>query len=85
MKPKIIFWNVRGLNDRAKRCRVGNLLKGWKPNLVCLQETKVASVTRAIIRSLFFGWWEGVPCWLVFFGGGWCFGGNLDSLGYEGP
>lgn len=55
MKLKIISWNVKGLNDRAKRCRVGNSLRGWKPDLVYLQETKVATITRAIIRSLLGG------------------------------
>lgn len=36
MKPRIISWNVRGLND-IKKCKgVGNLLRGWKVDLVCL-------------------------------------------------
>lgn len=52
MKPRIISWNVRGLNDRAKCSRVGNLLRSWRPDLVCLQETKLAVVSRAAIRSL---------------------------------
>lgn len=52
MKPRIISWNVRGLNDREKCSSVGNLLRGWKGDLVCLQETKVAEVSRAMVRWL---------------------------------
>jgi hypothetical protein len=37
---KILSWNVRGLNEEAKRLRVRNLLSLWKVDIVCLQETK---------------------------------------------
>lgn len=39
MKPKILSWNVRGLNDRVKCSRIDNLIRGWKLDLVCFQET----------------------------------------------
>jgi hypothetical protein len=55
MKPRIVCWNVRGLNDREKCKSVGNLLRGWKGDLVCLQETKVAEMTRALVRRLWGG------------------------------
>jgi hypothetical protein len=62
MKPKIISWNVRGLNDRAKCRRVGNLLRDWRPALVCLQETKLAVTSITIIRSLWGGSHVGWCC-----------------------
>ena len=34
MKPRIISWNVRGLNKRDKRLRVSNLLRDWKADIV---------------------------------------------------
>lgn len=39
-----------------------NLLRGWKPDLVCFRETKVGIVIRAFIRSLLGGgiMWSGV-------------------------
>ena len=46
MKIKMISWNVRGLNDPQKRLVVKNLLREWKCNIVCLQETKIASMNR---------------------------------------
>jgi exonuclease III len=52
MKPKILSWNVRGLNNRSKRLRICNLLRDWKVDLVCLQETKVKDPSRKFVRSL---------------------------------
>ena len=52
MKLRIVSWNVRGLNNPRKREVVKNLLRGWKCDVVCLQETKLATVDLAIIRSL---------------------------------
>ena len=46
MKIKMILWNVRGLNDPRKRLVVNNLLWEWKCDVVCLQETKIASMNR---------------------------------------
>ena len=55
MNTTIISWNVRGLNDGSKRLQVRNLLHSWKADIVCLQETKLAGVTPALIRSLWRG------------------------------
>jgi exonuclease III len=44
MDLKIISLNVRGINDAGKRSSISNLLKSWKPNVVCLQETKMNSI-----------------------------------------
>jgi endonuclease/exonuclease/phosphatase family metal-dependent hydrolase len=52
MNAKILSWNVKGLNERDKRLQVRNLLKFWGADVVCLQETKLYLITRAIVRSL---------------------------------
>ena len=46
MKLKMISWNVRCLNDPHKRLVVRNLLREWKCDVVCLQETKIARMDR---------------------------------------
>ena len=52
MNLKNISWNVKGLNDRDKRLRVRNLVQRWGLDVICLQETKMELITRAVIRSL---------------------------------
>jgi hypothetical protein len=52
MKPKILSWNVRGLNEGNKRLRIRNLLQDWKVDIVCFQETKLFSMSRRLVRSL---------------------------------
>jgi exonuclease III len=60
MKLKILSWNVRGLNNPWKREVVKNLLRDWKGDVVCLQETKLTTVNLSIIRSIwgnmYVGW-----------------------------
>ena len=41
MKIKILSWNVRGVNDPAKRSVIKSFLRSNRVDLVCLQETKV--------------------------------------------
>ena len=55
MKPKIIAWNVRGLNAFKKRLRIRGLLKEWKADVVCLIETKMGVITREVVQSLWRG------------------------------
>ena len=49
---KVISWNVRGLNDLRKHLVVKNLLREWKYDVICLQETKIASMNRQLVCSL---------------------------------
>ncbi|KAG2689776.1 hypothetical protein I3760_09G155200, partial [Carya illinoinensis] len=57
---KILSWNVRGINDINKRIRIRDLIRSWKVDVVCLQETKLKFINCNIIRSLwrcaFVGW-----------------------------
>ena len=49
---KILSWNVRGLNEKEKRLKIRNLLRTWRADIVCLQETKLEWVTRGLVRSI---------------------------------
>ena len=52
MTLRLLSWNVRGLNNPRKREVCKNLLKEWRCDIVCLQETKPSSVNFAVLRSL---------------------------------
>ena len=52
MKLKMVSWNVEGLNDSQKCLVVRNLLREWKCVVVCLQETKLASIDRQLVCSI---------------------------------
>ena len=41
MSLRLLSWNVRGLNNPQKREVCKNLLKEWRCDVVCLQETKL--------------------------------------------
>ena len=48
---KFITWNVRGLNERPKRLAVRQTILIEKPNVICLQETKMAHMNDLCIRE----------------------------------
>jgi hypothetical protein len=52
MSAQILSWNVRGLHDPGKRLRIKHMLKLWRPDIICLQETKLELISNAIVRSL---------------------------------
>ena len=52
MTLRLLSWNVRGLKNPRKREVCKNLLKDWKCDIVCFQETKVSSIDVAFVRSL---------------------------------
>ena len=52
MNLKIVTWNVRGLNDREKRLQIKNLIKMWRADVICLQETKMELMSRSLVKSL---------------------------------
>lgn len=49
---KIICWNVRGLNSRARRDAVRDIVCDSHASIVCLQETKLQLVDDSIIREM---------------------------------
>jgi len=53
MNPaKILCWNVRGLNSRARQDTVRTLITSCQVDVVCLQETKMPGISRGCILSL---------------------------------
>lgn len=52
MKPKILMWNVRGLNDEDKSLKIRRLLRDWRADIVCLLETKSEYISREEICYL---------------------------------
>ena len=52
MNLRIVSWNVGGLNEQDMRLWVRNLIRKWKADIVCLQETKMELINRSVICSL---------------------------------
>jgi hypothetical protein len=52
LKLKLLSWNVRRINELDKRLHIKWLIRDWKVDLVCLMETKMEVITRAVVRSL---------------------------------
>jgi exonuclease III len=52
MKPNIISWNVRGMNEPKKRMKIRRRLREWKVDIVYLQETKMEVINIKVIRSV---------------------------------
>jgi exonuclease III len=48
---KIISWNVRGANSIARQQEIKQLISVCKPDLICLQETKLQVVNISMIRN----------------------------------
>jgi len=49
---RLLSWNVRGLNDSAKRAMLRNVLSEWNCDLVCLQETKLEDIELTDVQSI---------------------------------
>ena len=52
MKLKILSWNVRGANNPEKRRLIKNFIRIKKTDLVCIQETKIQTMTTTIAHSI---------------------------------
>ena len=59
---RVLSWNVRGLNNPQKQEVCKNLLKKWKCDIVCFQETKLSSLNSLVVRSL---WGSPFLDWVV--------------------
>lgn len=49
--PEILCWNVRGLNNPAKKKAVREFVASVKVNLVCLQETKLDVIGQFVVMQ----------------------------------
>jgi hypothetical protein len=48
-----LFWNVCGLNSKAKQEDVKQIINMLKHDIICLQETKIGIMTPSIIINAF--------------------------------
>lgn len=49
--PVMWMCNVRGLNDRARRTSVRSVVNSTRASIVCMQETKLATVSPNIVME----------------------------------
>ena len=52
MKLKILCWNVRGANDSSRRKLIKAVVRSQKVDLLCIQETKIKSMSEGVVRSI---------------------------------
>jgi exonuclease III len=52
MNLNIISWNVRGMNYKDKLIHMQNLIRMWRDDVICFQETKMREINRRVIQSL---------------------------------
>lgn len=57
MNLNIVSWNVRGLNCGKKRCMIRNMLRIWKADVVCFQETKLEGEIANIVKEIWGSRW----------------------------
>ena len=50
---KILIWNMTGLNSSARQDSVRTIVDSARPDIVCIQETKMVEVTRRTLLSAF--------------------------------
>ena len=53
LQIKIIIWNIRGLNARARRIAIHSLIATSGASIVCFQETKMELIfTSTVLEAL---------------------------------
>ncbi|WKA02253.1 hypothetical protein VitviT2T_020466 [Vitis vinifera] len=52
MKLKLLSWNVRGVNEKEKRKIIKTFIRNQRVDLMCIQETKIQSMSEGVARSL---------------------------------
>lgn len=50
--PKILFWNVRGLNRLSKRYMIKQVVRDGGYNIICIQETKTESFSAIMAKQI---------------------------------
>lgn len=49
----LLVWNARGLNNKARRSSVREVILSSNADIVCLQETKVETMNQFLFSSFF--------------------------------
>lgn len=52
MDLKIISWNVRGMENRDKRAVIKQSITCAFPDIFCLQESKIQSMSDALVKEV---------------------------------
>ena len=52
MKLKLLSWNVRRVNEKEKRKIIKTFIRNQRVDLMCIQETKIQSMSEGVARSL---------------------------------
>jgi exonuclease III len=52
MDEWLVVWNARGLNRRARRTAVQELVRSERASFVCLQETKLDVLDDALVKDM---------------------------------
>src|SRR5664279_4570356 len=47
-----ISWNVRGLNDKRKRIVIRQTILIERPDIICMQETKLNQIDRTLLNQI---------------------------------
>jgi len=50
-KLNFLIWNVRGLNDKARRDNLRKVVDEARPAVICLQETKLSHISAQDVSS----------------------------------
>jgi exonuclease III len=84
---KFLSWNVRGLDNTAKQEDVKQIISFLKPDLLCLQETKLVSVDSTTIRNCLRSQYENNYAFLPADGtrGGIILAANCSSMSLSNP
>jgi exonuclease III len=48
---KFLSWNVRGLNSGARQEDLKQIVATFRPDFVCIQETKMAQISQSVVRN----------------------------------
>lgn len=58
MNLKLLSWNVKGMGNRDKRVTIHQNVGDLKPNIFCLQETKIQMMSVSFVKEV----WGPRPC-----------------------
>jgi exonuclease III len=52
MDERLVVWNARGLNQRARRTMIQELVRSERASFVCLQETKLDLLDDVLVKDM---------------------------------
>jgi exonuclease III len=49
---QMMSWNVRGFNNPSRQEEVKQVVSTFKPDVICLQETKLSEISNSNVRNI---------------------------------